>query len=240
MEAIRQVDLLFTTKSFQMPYLMELRGGERTFFLHHGYNPQLHRPRLPDLGEDQYLWDIVYVGNADAHKFRWLLPVAEAFGNKRILVAGNRWKEMAAGTALEPFVLPQVIVGDRLALVHQLGRINLGIHGGTHQRTGWRDYVSMRTFEIPACKGFMLHEDNEEIRTLFNVDGEIDIFSDAAGLCERIDHYLDRPQRRREMIERAYARAVPAYSYAERARTIIAACEAHRAGTCTMPSAAQG
>ena len=66
----------------------------------------------------------------------------------------------------------------------------------------------------------MLHIDNEEVRELFTPGVEIDVFSTAEELSEKVRFYLGRPDLREKMIERAYARAVPHYGYAERASTI--------------------
>jgi spore maturation protein CgeB len=63
----------------------------------------------------------------------------------------------------------------------------------------------------------MLHIDNHEVRELFEPGREIDVFASEDELIEKITHYLGRPELRREMIERAYARCVPAYGYNARA-----------------------
>ena len=63
----------------------------------------------------------------------------------------------------------------------------------------------------------MLHIDNDEVRTLFEVGREIDTFATLENLAEKIDFYLAHPDRRATMIEAAFARAVPAYSYDARA-----------------------
>jgi spore maturation protein CgeB len=85
----------------------------------------------------------------------------------------------------------------------------------------WEDLVSTRTFEIPAAKCFMLHIDNEEVRDLFNPGSEIDVFSSGEQLSNQIDFYLARPDLRAKLIERAYRRCVPAYSYDARAQQMI-------------------
>jgi spore maturation protein CgeB len=66
----------------------------------------------------------------------------------------------------------------------------------------------------------MLHVDNPEIRTLYEPGKEIDVFATADELCDKIRRYLRQPARRCEMIERAFERCVPAYSYDERGRAI--------------------
>ncbi len=84
----------------------------------------------------------------------------------------------------------------------------------------WADMVSTRTFEIPACRGFMLHVDNEEIREFYKPGVEIDVFASPEELADKIKFYLRRPDLRAKMIERAFQRCVPNYSYIARARYI--------------------
>ena len=112
----------------------------------------------------------------------------------------------------------------------QSSRINVAVHMGPIKPGGWEDLVSTRTFEIPACKGFMLHVDNEEIRSLFEVGEEIDVFANEDELVEKIAYYLARPGLRYRMIERAYARCVPAYGYDARAKVIAGHIEKRKIG----------
>jgi spore maturation protein CgeB len=69
----------------------------------------------------------------------------------------------------------------------------------------------------------MLHVDNPEVRTLFEPESEPALFTDERDLCDKIDHYLTQPELRVAMIERAYQKAVPAYSYDARAEVMSGA-----------------
>lgn len=222
LDAVRDFDLVFTTKSYHAAFLDRLRGPGRSFHVSHGYSPAVHRPHRERVGEEDYLYDVVFVGNADRHKADWLAQLRRAIPDRRMAIVGERWDLFAPGTALETCHLTGRIAGDLMAEIVQRSRINVAVHAWPESPHGWRDTVSTRTFEIPACKGFMLHEDNGEVRTLFDVGAEIDVFGDAADLSAKVIHYLDEPDRRAAMIERAYRRAVPAYSYYERAREISA------------------
>jgi len=174
---------------------------------------------------DQYLWDISYVGTASQYKLRWLEGIARAFPDRSFAIFGNGWRAMASGSPLAPHVMGLSATGDFLAKAIELSRINIAIHSGVDRKTGWRDLVSTRTFEIPACGGFMLHFGNDEVRALFEVGTEIDVFSSTAELKERIDYYLKNDDIRRSMIERAFRRAVPRDSMDNRARDLLAAVE---------------
>ncbi len=218
---IRDVDLLITTKSFHQDYLDRLRGPGRSFMVHHGYSPIAHRPHWERMNEDDYHYDIAYVGVPDPYKAKWLAGLAGALPHRRILIVGERWSELAPGTPLADCKLMGRVTGELMAELIQRSRVNVAIQLGPGPYE-WRDNVSTRTFEIPAAKGFMLHEDNAEIRTLFEPGTEIDVFDTPEALHAKVEHYLARPDRRAEMIERAYRRAVPAYSYYERARELMA------------------
>jgi spore maturation protein CgeB len=66
----------------------------------------------------------------------------------------------------------------------------------------------------------MLHIDNAEVRSMFEPGREIDVFANVDEMIDKIAYYLARPVLRREMIDRAYARCVPAYGYDARAELI--------------------
>ncbi len=212
-------DLFLTTKSFQVDWLNRAVGPGRVHLVHHGYIPAVHHPRLDPIGEAGMTADIAYIGNHSAYKERWMLAVAKAFPRARIAIIGTRWAAATRGTALEPFVTGHAPHGDFYARAIQTSRINVAFHMGPHTN-GWQDLVSTRTFEIPACRGFMLHIDNDEVRRLFAAGEEIGIFAGEDALCAGIEHYLQRPEERAAMIEKAYRRCVPAYSYDARAGEI--------------------
>jgi hypothetical protein len=220
-------DLFFTTKSFQMEHLGRVLPPERVEFLHHGYCDGVHRPYYAQLSEDDYVADLTYVGNHAAYKEAWLTSIVRRFPDLRLKVIGIRW-ETAANPALRKAAVGHTVDGDHYAQIIQRSKINLAVHSGPLAPEGWQDWVSTRTFEIPACKGFMLHVDNPEIRTVFDPQTEIALFDSEEDLAAKIEHYLANPGMRAEMIERAFARCVPAYGYDARAAVICDRIEALR------------
>jgi spore maturation protein CgeB len=217
-------DLFFTTKSFQVEHLRARLGADRVRFLHHGFSSLVHRPRLETVAEEDFVADVLYVGNHSSYKERWLAALAKGLPGVRLTVLGHGWATSLS--ELAGIVKGPALVGDSYARILQRARINLAIHSGPHGPTNWKDRVSTRTFEIPACRGFMLHVDNDEVRGLFEPAAEIDVFSSDEELRQKIVHYLAHPEQRAHMIERAFKRCVPAYSYDERAGAIAEALEA--------------
>lgn len=215
-------DVVATTKSFHAETLERIMPPGGAAFVHHGYSPELHR-KLPEPPTKDV--DLLYVGNAGAAKAELLIALATALPQAAFRIVGERWHEYLAGTALEPAIAGHQLSGDYYAAEVSGAKINLAFHMGADATTGFADLVSTRTFEIPACGGFMLHVDNDEVRSLFDVPSEIDTFADTADLIAKARYWLDHPEERAAVAARGHARAVPAYSYTERAYEIAAIVE---------------
>ncbi|SUS08922.1 conserved hypothetical protein [uncultured Defluviicoccus sp.] len=211
----------FTTKSYQVAYLRERLGAGRVSYLPHGYTPDIHHPPANDgAAAKTYQSDLGYVGNHSAAKERWLSAVRRRLPYASLRIYGARWRESAKDEALRACCVGRTAEGCEYAQAVYTARINLAVHMGVADHTGWQDLTSARTFEIPACKGFMLHIDNDEVRSLYTVGDEIDVFKNPDELCEKIEYYLAHDDQREAMIDRADCRCVPAYSYDERAKVI--------------------
>jgi len=218
-DSFGEYDLFITTKTFQLDYLEALLGKDRVAFVSHGYSGSVHRPVFRTVAEDDYQVDLLYPGNHSAYKQKWLEDTVAISPGPSVEIIGNRWQESASKGLLSACRMPGARVGVAYAEAIQAARINIAVHFGP-AGSDWEDLVSTRTFEIPACKGFMLHIDNDEVRDYFRPGEEIDVFSTPEELADKIKFYLTRPNLRATMIERAYQRCVPAYSYAERAKQI--------------------
>lgn len=209
-------DLFVTTKSFQVDYLRNALGDRKVALVHHGYCNLVHHPVNQEV---EPAIDVLYVGNYSREKAHWLSQLIELIPDVTIRILGFAWNR-AEQTNLKGATQGYGLTGDNYARAIQQARINIALHGDRKEPEGWQDLVSTRTFEIPACRGFMLHIDNAEIRSLFEPGREVGVFASVKDLAAQIRHYLARPQERLEMIERAYARCVPAYSYNARAAEI--------------------
>ena len=218
-ETVALYDLVATTKSFQVEMLAAHMPAERVTFVPHGYLPEFHHAMIGGSAIEQDV-DLLYIGNASAEKAALLIPVAEALPNLCMRVIGVGWRKLARGTALERTLVGHARSGDYFAPEIARAKINLAFHMGCDRVTGFADLVSTRTFEIPACGGFMLHIDNDEVRSLFDMPGEMDTFTDASDLIAKIRHWLANPVEREAVAARGRARAVPAYSYTERGKAI--------------------
>ncbi|KUJ76305.1 hypothetical protein AVO45_13475 [Ruegeria marisrubri] len=219
LEGLLASDLFITSKSFQMPWLAERGLAARSAFVAHGYDPDAHMPILRNVTENDYTADIRYIGNHSPAKQCWVEGLNGALPDVNLRVIGNRWSSNLPRPLSQRLVEAASYHAANYALAIQTARINIAVHWGKAPN-GWEDHVSTRTFEIPACGGFMLHIDNDEVRQYYDVGTEIDVFSDVDELADKCRYYLKHDETRRRMARKAHERCVPAYSYHSRALEI--------------------
>lgn len=218
-DSFGEYDLFVTTKTFQIEYLVSLLGRDRVEYVPHGFSGRIHRPLYDSVQEGKFTTDVLYVGSHSAYKQRWIESAVSTSPDLTFQLIGNGWKRALAGEQLNRCTAAGERTGASYAAAIQSAKINIAIHFGP-TTAGWEDVISTRTFEIPACRGFMLHIDSSEVREFFKPGVEIDVFSSPEELRDKIQFYVTKPDLRAKMVERAYARCVPAYSYLARAKKI--------------------
>lgn len=223
--SLSMFDVMITTKAFQMDYLEDIRGGKPSFLVEHGYCDNIHTPIDPAVPDQEKPFDVIFVGNHSSYKGNWISKLCAIAPQLKVAIIGGKQWAGERHRLNSNVVINGYLDGQQMARAFGHARIALAIHHGPAGREGWQDDVSARTFEIPSCKCFMLHIDSPHVRTLYDVPGEIDVFSSAEQAVEKILHYLPRPELRAEMVERAYRRAVPAYGYRAAGARIVDICQ---------------
>lgn len=80
----------------------------------------------------------------------------------------------------------------------------------------------MRTFEVPACRGFMLSTRTTEQKNFFKEGKEADYFSTPEELKQKIDFYLKNDELRLKIAEAGYQKLLKSnYSYIDRAKQVL-------------------
>jgi spore maturation protein CgeB len=97
----------------------------------------------------------------------------------------------------------------------------LAITSGKVDGVAQGDETTTRTYEIPACGGFMLHERTPELRELYDEGKEVACFGSVEELAFKIEYYLARPEECEALARAGYVRCVPAYSYDSRVKEIL-------------------
>lgn len=220
---LQQYDCVFSTKSFLATDL-EAQGYpiQHWKYLPHGYDPRAHHP-VQVTPEDQarYGADVTFIGGQTPAKERLLAALMQAGPGLRLAVWGDRWQRTRL-PALRACVRGRGVTGIEYMKAISSSQILLGLLSEKQPGSSVGDQVTSRSFNIPACGAFMLHERTQEILQFYDEGREIECFDSPAELAEKIRFYLAHPDRRRAVAEAGYRRCVPAYSHDERLRTLLA------------------
>lgn len=187
-------------------------GARRCHYLPWGYDPALHFP-LEVSGEDKKTFgsDIAFAGSWDKEREEWMRSLLEY----DLKIWGNSWEKADADVRAKWQGRPAII--KDFSRVCAASKIMLNF-----LRPQNRSSHNMRTFEIPACKGFMLAERAPEQSGFFEEGREAEYFSTTEELKQKIDKYLQLPEDRRRIAEAAYARLIRGNnSYKDRAGQIL-------------------
>jgi hypothetical protein len=216
---IRESIPLFDTYliwSKELTERIKAAGAKHSYYLPCGYDPELHSP-VKVSAEDSRVFgsDIAFVGSWDKEREEWMRGLL----GYDLKIWGNSW-EKAADDVRAKWQGRAAVIKD-FSKVCDSTKIMLNF-----LRPQNKSSHNMKTFEIPACKGFMLAERSPEELGFFEEGKEAEYFATLSELKQKIDKYLQLPEERRRIAEAAYARLIRENnSYKDRAAQVIRWCE---------------
>ena len=221
-ESLGEYDCVFYTHR-HLPGDVEKRVKLRkAIYLPHGYDPELHHPYPISKEEQAQLGhDVNFIATYFPSKERLLAALVRAMPEVDLKIWGERWSDRCTSEELAPFIAGTGLYGSSYCKAIGASRINLGVMTGTMEGSSSGDQTTTRSYEIPACGGFMLHERNSEVLELFEEGKEIACFSSAEEMADKIRYYLTNPGEREMVAQAGYRRCVPAYSYDTRVAEIL-------------------
>jgi hypothetical protein len=196
-------------------------GGRTVVPTMFGYQPSVHFPETPATPAEirRFTSDVVFAGGADRDRLRDLEPLLAAGGLSLAFYGGYWERDPRFRAHARGFVSGReyrlALGGARIALCF-VRRAN-------------RDGHVMRSFEIPACGGFMLAERTDEHVALFREDEEAAFFGSPEELVDKVRYYLAHDDIRRRIAGAGHARVTTGrHTYLDRlgeiVRTADAAC----------------
>jgi spore maturation protein CgeB len=134
-----------------------------------------------------------------------------------VVIRGGLWDRGPEWPKLQPSFRGNAVAGDEYALA--LGAPQITLHFLRHAN---RDEQDSRTFEIPACGGFMMAEWSRRHGELFEEDREAVFFRNDQELVEKVKHYLARPDECAAIAARGRGRALASgYDYESRMTDLL-------------------
>lgn len=214
-------DWIFTSKSFGVSDLKDKFGIERCELLHHGFDSDVHRPfALRPREQEPLSNDVSFIGTWSKKKESILARLAAEIPNVDFRIWGNYWYR-SESEVLNGIVQGTEVMGDAYALAVQCSKVNIALLTSGRPGAPSGDKVTARTFQIPACGGFMLHERTEEVGQFFREGEEVACFGDPTELVAKVRYYLSHEEEREAIRMAGYHRCISENGHELRAQRII-------------------
>ncbi len=220
-ESIPLYDLYVCTKRAVMADVARA-GGRRVAYVRFGYKPDVHFPEAPSTASERarFSCDVAFIGGCDRDRAPYFEAIVAALPHLRINFFGGyfdrypRLKPHWRGTAN----------GRDFRLAVAGAKISLNL-----VRRANRDDHVMRTFEVPACGGFMLAERTPAHEEIFAENREAALFSSAEEMVAKIRWWVAHDDARACAAASARRRITEgANTYADRLDEILAILSAAR------------
>jgi glycosyltransferase involved in cell wall biosynthesis len=226
-------DCFFTTKAFHASDPTLSRHLHKIEVVSHGFDPEVHRPvKLSRAASLFYGCDVSFVGCWSTGKELMIASLIEALGCLKFTIWGPGWDH--AGDAVRSRWMHRGAYGDELVAIYCSSKINLGLLTSKHADSIQGDEVTVRTWQIPAAGGFLLHERTVELGEYFVLGQEVAAFEGVADLARNVEYFLENESERQRIAAAGYARCIASkYTYAPAARAICQYHENHSGGRMT-------
>jgi spore maturation protein CgeB len=200
-----EYDRLFVKDHYLVDMFSNYLGVD-VHYLPEACNPVYHHSvTLSDSDRDRYKADIFTYGNI----YYYRQTILEALQGYDLKVYGNMpdWLVNRLG---DSFTGRCVFEEEKCKAVAGATIVLNTLHPGEIRG------LNCRAFEMAGCGGFQLSSYSDAIAEHFVVGEEIEVFRNRAELLEKVDHYLDNPERARAIARAGQARAYAEHTYEHR------------------------
>jgi spore maturation protein CgeB len=193
--------------------------NERTFYLPHSYDPDVHYP-----GNGDTECDFAFVGTGFPSRVEWLEKVDWSGIDARI--AGN-WKIVEDDSPILPLLTDErgyCLANADTAALYRSAKVSLNLYRKEHSDDAHADGWAMgpREVELAACGTFFFREERGEGDELFPM---LPVVSDPAEFSEQLRYWLANDDARRAAAEGA-RKAIADRTFQNTARRLLDIVEA--------------
>ena len=198
--------------------ILELKnkGANHVGLCYRSFDPGYNRP-LKLLEEDslEYKTPVGFVGTFEIERASYIAYLIQ--NNVPVKVTGNDWPGAAYWDIIKPFYCGPSVYGEDY--IKTINGMDIALHFLRH---GNRDEQDSRTFEIPACKVFMLAERSELHCRLFSENEEAAYFTTKEELLEKVKFFLTAKEQRERIALNGYNKCFSAgYDHESRIKQIL-------------------
>lgn len=191
-------------------------GAQKVALCFRSFDPEFHRPmHITETEHGQFKTGVGFIGTYEQEREN---SIAVLISNGiAVQVTGDGWSKGKHWELIKPYYTGPSVYGEEY--INRLNGMDIALHFLRHAN---RDGQDSRTFEIPACKVFMLAERSELHQQFFSEDEEAVFFGNDEELLSKVKYYLTNPALREQIAAAGYARSMQSgYSHKERLTDVL-------------------
>jgi spore maturation protein CgeB len=183
--AVPQYDVLFTSKAWEID-LYRSHGARRVVFSQMVTDEKTRRPiELTAEERATYGSDVVFIGHSEPHYVSTLVELIRRLPNLDVKIWGDWGRAVTKHPELRTRWQGGLVLGDDYCRALSGAKIALGLLSKLIPET-----ETSRSFEIPACRSFLLAERTPSHQRLFQEGQEAEFFADLDEAEAKIRRYL--------------------------------------------------
>ena len=177
-------------------------GARHVVIMPLAYEPSVHFAPPDDWSDVHRAHDVLFIGHPHDARREFVLTLWNKHGIA-VYVRGPKWNRILHGEARKVLYGGGPLENDDYREAIWRSRICLGFV--THSNV---DLTARRTFEITACRGFLLTKRTEAQQACFSDGEEVVMYDNVDECAALIRRYLPDEDARRRIAEAGYQRAV--------------------------------
>lgn len=159
--------------------------------------------------------EVLFIGSCDLRRIFLLEHIKD-----KVTIFGDRWHRNypLISDSLKSKIKNQSIWGD--ALYSQLAEAKIVLNITRSHFYGVETGINLRIFEALAAGCFLLTDYCEELEDLFVIGEEIEVFRSASEFAEKVDYYLNNPEKRLAIAKQGHAAFIKKHLWTNKAETL--------------------
>lgn len=173
-------------------------GAKKVSLCYRSFDPAFHRPvELNPTTDARFKCAVGFIGTYEDVRAGYIAHLIRQ--GISVKVTGNGWENGVGWEQIKDNYCGPSVYGEDY--IKHINGMDIALH---FLRVANRDEQDSRTFEIPACKVFMLAERTALHTMLFEENVEAAFFGSKEELLQKVQYYLAHPEERETIAAKGY------------------------------------
>ncbi|MED3397390.1 glycosyltransferase [Bacillus wiedmannii] len=218
-------DYVFTQDTGCIDFYKDL-GCDNVYYLPLAAEPPIYTPILT---EEEYLFDISFIGTAFDNRLEFIDSIAEYLSTKNTLIIGCNWDKLKSYELLkDKIILLPFLVYKNSFEYYKKSKININIHRSIEDVTFNINRVKIsacsinnRTFEIASTGAFQMTDIRSDLEKCYIPGVQIETFTSSVDFIEKAERYLANPAQRKKIAMEGFRRTLIEHTYDIRVKQLL-------------------